>query len=217
MFGVSFEVMCVLFLTASLCKGQGTLPAPTLSNPPNGATGQTTTPAFSWSSVTGANRYWVMVAPSASAFPTDPAATSRPTCLAAGYASSASYTWGGSWPFGVSNGANPPPALSGGTTYYWKVQGFNNTTTPNVNGQYSAASSFSTTASLLPAPTLSNPPHGSTVQSMTPTFSWSSVIGATSYRIMVATNPADLPTDPTASSGGASVVINDMSSGPRSE
>src|SRR5437588_624743 len=63
----------------------------------------------------------------------------------------------------------------------------------------------------LPAPTLSNPANGSSGQSTTPTFSWSPVNGATSYRIMVATNAADLPTDPAASAGGASVVINGTS------
>ncbi|MDB6017216.1 MAG: hypothetical protein JWR19_1705 [Pedosphaera sp.] len=60
----------------------------------------------------------------------------------------------------------------------------------------------------LPAPTPLSPPNGSTGQSTTPAFSWSAVGGAASYRIIVATNPADLPTDPTATSGGASVVIN---------
>ena len=64
-----------------------------------------------------------------------------------------------------------------------------------------------------PAPTLTLPSNGSTGQSTTPTFSWSAIAGATSsggagYRIMVATNPADLPTDPTASTGGPSIVIN---------
>jgi subtilisin family serine protease len=60
----------------------------------------------------------------------------------------------------------------------------------------------------LPAPTLNSPAYGSTGQSLTPTFSWSSVPNATSYRIMVATIAADLPSDPTATNGGPSVVTN---------
>ncbi len=46
----------------------------------------------------------------------------------------------------------------------------------------------------LPPPTLNSPANGSIGQPTVPTFSWSSVAGASSYRIMVATNPADLPT-----------------------
>jgi len=60
----------------------------------------------------------------------------------------------------------------------------------------------------LPAPALNNPVYGSTTQSTTPTFGWSSVTGASSYRVIVATNPADLPSNPTADTGGPSVVIN---------
>ena len=70
-----------------------------------------------------------------------------------------------------------------------------------------------TVQSLLAAPTLSAPANGSTGQSLTPTFSWSSVPNATSYRIMVATVASDLPTAPTVSTGGPSVVINDTPTG----
>jgi hypothetical protein len=66
----------------------------------------------------------------------------------------------------------------------------------------------------LPAPTLSSPANGSVGQSADPAFSWSAATGATSYRIIVATNPADLPTDPTATNGGSSVVINATNSTP---
>lgn len=66
----------------------------------------------------------------------------------------------------------------------------------------------------LPAPTLSSPANGSAGQSTTPVFSWSPVAGATSYRILVATNAADLPTNSTATNGGSSVVINATNSTP---
>ncbi|MBI4020452.1 MAG: N-acetylmuramoyl-L-alanine amidase [Candidatus Aenigmarchaeota archaeon] len=52
---------------------------------------------------------------------------------------------------------------------------------------------------LLPAPALSSPSNGAAGVSMTPTFSWSSASGATSYRIMVSTSSSALPTDPTVS------------------
>src|SRR3989338_6615191 len=47
------------------------LSAPTLSSPSNEATGISTTPTFSWSSVSGANKYWLMVATNSSVFPTE--------------------------------------------------------------------------------------------------------------------------------------------------
>ena len=62
-------------------------------------------------------------------------------------------------------------------------------------------------AAVLPSPSLTSPPNGSGNQSTTPTFIWSAVTGATSYRIMVATSPAALPTDPNATTCVASCVI----------
>ena len=42
-----------------------------------------------------------------------------------------------------------------------------------------------TTVEALPAPNLSSPPDGSTTTDTTPTFSWSSVLGADGYRVQV--------------------------------
>ncbi|MDB6109675.1 MAG: hypothetical protein JWR69_1425, partial [Pedosphaera sp.] len=64
------------------------------------------------------------------------------------------------------------------------------------------------TAATASAPTLGTPADASTGQSTTPAFSWSAISGVTGYRIIVATSAADLPTDPTASTGGPSVVLN---------
>ena len=47
-------------------------------------------------------------------------------------------------------------------------------------------------------PTLSSPNDGSTGQSLTPTLSWSSVSGASTYRVAVATSTSALPSDPGA-------------------
>lgn len=48
-----------------------------------------------------------------------------------------------------------------------------------------------------PPPVLISPPIAG-IQSITPSFTWQPVDGASSYRILVATNPSALPSDPTA-------------------
>lgn len=58
------------------------------------------------------------------------------------------------------------------------------------------------------APVLTKPANGSANQSTSPVFTWDAVSNAVSYEIIVATNPADLPTNTTATSGGPSVIIN---------
>jgi hypothetical protein len=63
----------------------------------------------------------------------------------------------------------------------------------------------------VPAPTLIAPANATPALSTTPSFNWTSASNATSYRIMVATSAADLPTDPNASTGGPSMVINTTS------
>lgn len=62
------------------------------------------------------------------------------------------------------------------------------------------------TVTLLPAPNLSFPSNSATGISRTPTFTWSAVSGATSYRILVGTSLSGLPTDPTASTGTGEVI-----------
>src|SRR5207237_1191595 len=89
--------------------------------------------------------------------------------------------------------------LAVNTTYFWRVQGYNNTVSPTQQGQFSSIFSFTTTGpSLLAAPTLTGPSNGSSGVSTTPTFSWTSVSGATKYWITVATSSSTLPTDPNA-------------------
>jgi hypothetical protein len=50
--------------------------------------------------------------------------------------------------------------------------------------------------------------NASTGQATVPYFTWSPVSNAASYRVLISTNAADLPGSPTATNGGASVVIN---------
>ncbi len=77
-----------------------------------------------------------------------------------------------------------------------------------ISNNNSPGNSVTVAVGKLSAPTLSAPANASTSQSTTPAFSWSAVTDATSYRIIVATSAADLPTDPTVGTGGASVFIN---------
>ena len=123
------------------------LPAPSLSNPSNGLSGVSTTPTFSWSSVSGANYYWLTVATSASYLPTNTSATSAPNCVI------------GSNGVGISaTSYQPSSPLSAGVTYYWEVQAYHGSDAshPDQQGYYSQQRSFTTQAAvtLLPAPTV---------------------------------------------------------------
>src|SRR5581483_9364796 len=137
---------------------------PTLGSPADGATAVPTTPTLSWSGVSGANTYWLTVATSDGALPTDPNASSC-SCVVSKNVSGTSYTL--------------PSALGSGTTYYWEVQGFvlDANQHPVQQGQFSAHRHFTTASSLLPAPTLSSPADGATGVSQSPTLSWSAVSG----------------------------------------
>lgn len=127
-----------------------TLPAPILSSP-NGVTGVSTTPTFSWSTVPGADHYWLMVATSPSAFPTALNATSCPFCVSTGVSGNTnltSHTLPNDFPIpGTSK------TLSAGTTYYWRVQAWNtNGVAADTQGNYSATGSFTTAAAVAPSP-----------------------------------------------------------------
>ena len=114
-------------------------PAPSLSTPLNGAVSVSRTPTFSWSNVSGANRYWLMVATSASAFPTDPNAASCPACVISGNTGTNSHTLPNAFPYVGTTGT-----LNAGTLYYWKVQGYS--VSPSGQGEYSATGTFTTAA-----------------------------------------------------------------------
>jgi hypothetical protein len=162
-------------------QSQSLLPASALSFPSNGATGVSTTPTFIWGAVTGAKKYWLTVATSASTLPTSLSATTCPSCTISTVVTSTSYT--------ALSGV-----LSSGQQYYWEVQGYDDTVTPTVQGQYSSQWSFTTQASVLSAPVLSGPSNGITGITTTPTFSWSAVTGAKKYWLTVATSASTLPT-----------------------
>jgi hypothetical protein len=80
---------------------------------------------------------------------------------------------------GISNSQDKTAVLTPGTTYYWHVRSFAQ------NGVYSAWSSVFSVRIKHPAPTLLGPARLSTVDSLKPTFTWSTVVGATGYQIQV--------------------------------
>jgi hypothetical protein len=74
--------------------------------------------------------------------------------------------------------------LEPGVTYYWRMRA-----TEPVTGSWSDTLSFTTVATPgTVAPELMSPSAGAEAVSSTPAFSWSSVAGATSYQIQVATD-----------------------------
>ncbi len=150
------------------------LAAPTLLTPSHGATGVSITPTLNWSSVSGANRYWLIVATSTSVFPTDPTATTCPSCVISGNTDALSYTVPNSFPYGYHTAI-----LNPGTVYYWKVQGWN---TNGTQGNYSTARSFATAAAApgVPVLTLTAECSGTTSQIR---LNWTAASGATSYDV----------------------------------
>src|SRR5207237_948207 len=108
----------------------------------------------------------------------------------------------GNGPVSSSFSDSPPSA----GTYWYGLHAIDNAgnvrTEPNPPGPIRV-----TVSANLSAPTLLSPSNGATNVSVPVNFSWTAVIGASSYRIMIATSAAALPTDPTSST--CSCVIND--------
>jgi hypothetical protein len=132
--------------------------APSLSSPSNGSTISETTPTFVWDSVSGAISYTIQVDDN-SGF--DSPEIDQTT-------SSTSYTPGSTLPDG---------------TYYWRVQASNDCG----SGSWATVWRFTvdTGCPTPPTPSLSVPANDSGTCDTTPTFSWGSASGATSYRIQV--------------------------------
>lgn len=134
--GVSTNVNVTYAITAI-----APLAAPTLTAPANGASGISTAPTLSWSTVSGADRYWLMIATTQAALPTDPATSTCPGCTVSGVTGLTSHALPNAFPNGTGGGIHP--ALASGTQYFWKVQGFN---TNGTLGQYSSTNTFTTAA-----------------------------------------------------------------------
>jgi hypothetical protein len=131
--------------------------APYLALPLNNAVNQSTSPTLSWSTVAGATSYNVLVSTSTS-FATTVSSQTGLTALSAT----------------VSGLANSTP-------YYWEV----NATNADGAGAWSSIWSFTTIVATSGAPTLVSPTDSATSQATSPTLSWSTVTGGTSYNILV--------------------------------
>jgi hypothetical protein len=105
-----------------------TLPSlsiPVLSGPSNGSTGQPITPVFSWSAVSNAASYEIIVATNAADLPTDTNATSGGVSVVIN-ANTTNTTY------------TPLNPLVPGTKYYWEV----NARVANVGGPWSATGNY---------------------------------------------------------------------------
>ncbi len=140
-----------------------TIPAPlgqpALVSPFNGSNGLELTPTMTWTAVTGASNYRLQIE-------TDTLFQSP--LVDNGQISSTSFT--------VQSGI-----LSSGVTYFWRVYASVGSNT----GPWSAIWRFSTIISIPGAPSLTSPPNNSVNLGLTPTFQWSAVNLAQSYRIQI--------------------------------
>jgi hypothetical protein len=162
------------------------LAAPTLISPEDGSSENSNLPIFTWSAIPGATSYRLAVVTNSSDLPDYPTGSvGTSTFVFDENTSSPSFT--------VSK------PLMNGTTYYWEVIGISATQI----GTWSAIDSFTPgLATPVLTPIIANPVPPE------PTFSWSSVVDATAYRLIVASNAFDLPNNSTATTGGSSVVID---------
>ena len=135
-------------------------PAPSLLTPSNGSSTCDITPTFEWSAVGGATSYQIQVDNNSTfSSPEINVTTGSPN-----------YT--------------PGLALAPGT-YYWRVRAANTCG----YGSWSAVRTFTVVVPPSSAPSLNTPGNGSSTCDTTPTFEWSAVSGATSYRLQVDDDP----------------------------
>ena len=88
---------------------------------------------------------------------------------------------------GIANSQDNTAVLATGATYYWRVRSV------SADEHISAWSSVRTVRIRFAGPVLDQPASGSTVASLTPTFTWNAVSGATDYRIQVSKNATFSP------------------------
>ena len=100
----------------------------------------------------------------------------------------------------------PLSGLQSNNKYYFRIAAGNGATP--VRG---SIVSF-TTLTTLPRPVLQLPSNGASSVPMIPSFFWTSVANASSYRLIIATSPGSLPTDPTSAACGNGCVLNETPS-----
>jgi hypothetical protein len=134
------------------------LAAPVLSAPANSAVDQSTNINLQWNPVTGATSYKVQLT-------TDQTFTTQVSEF--GPISQTSFYISG---------------LAVSTTYYWRVNASNSTTSP-----WSAIWSFTTGSGILVAPVLYSPLNGAQGEGLQQDLIWYQVVGADSYQLQVST------------------------------
>jgi hypothetical protein len=135
--------------------------APTLSFPASGSTINDLTPSFSWSSVADADEYEIRI-DTDDAFPSPVVSTDGITTTTHTIISS----------------------LADLNTYYWQVRAIDGA---GNEGPWSSVFSFYVNSAIPNAPTLTSPINGAEVDNNKPLLSWSTVSGATSYTVEIAT------------------------------
>lgn len=135
--------------------------APTLNSPADASTGVPTNPTLSWNASAGANSYRVQVSTS-STFATTVSDQS-----------------------GIAGTSTNVAGLAANTVYYWRA----NATNAGGTSAFSTVFSFTTGAGSPPsAPTQVSPLDASTNVSRTPTLTWNTSAGASSYRVQASTS-----------------------------
>jgi len=134
---------------------------PTLVSPPNNSTDISVTPTMVWNASSGATNYKIQISTVANFLVvTDSATISNTQYIVT------------------------PEILSGGYTYFWRVNASNSQGTSS----WSSVWSFST--ALLPsAPTLISPSNGTIGTSTTPTLTWSNLPSIINYKIQISRVP----------------------------
>ncbi|GEM_PF-567116 len=149
------------------------VPAVTLSEPSDGATGLSTSPTLSWESLSGIGEYQLQVSTSSDF--SNPIVDNSVT--------------------GTSQALS---GLSNGQQYYWRVQanGDNNTT------NWSSVRNFTTEEETVPSVTLVAPSNGATGLSTSLNLEWEALSGVNQYQVQVSTdsNFSNIILDETASS-----------------
>ena len=134
--------------------------APSLAVPANAATGQATNVTLSWSAVSAATSYRLIVSTDQN-FGTSVYDQS-----------------------GLTGTSQAMSGLLNGTTYYWKVSA-SNTAGASL---FSATRSFTTLVAAPAVPALSSPADAATAVAVSTTLSWTASTGAVTYRLQVSTS-----------------------------
>jgi large repetitive protein len=151
----------LILLVLLIASGVNAQPvnSPILLTPPNNDTTVSLMPTFTWSSVTGATSYHIQVF------------QQSVTVIDVSNITTTSYT--------VTS------ALTPNTWYYWNVAGAN----AGGQGPYSGFFNFRTLVLAPSPPTLLTPLDSAINVLLTPTLDWTSVPGASEYRVQISVSP----------------------------